>query len=160
MFRKLFQIATISLIFISFHSKVNATSLSEAFSYNSQAIELEFASVKPLESFIENNFEKADFSFVKLNNGIILSNVENTLNLNPNLPNAGGDYPILGIPSFVWGFCLGVIGIVAVAVIGNDLPKDEKQAQVKKSAVGCLVGWGIGAVVYFVVLGGAFAAGI
>jgi hypothetical protein len=154
MLRKITQIVTFCF-FVVFATKANASSIADAFSFDASSIELEFASVKPLENYLIENFESADFDFVKQSNGVLLANVASVLNVNPSLPLDSDKNPILGIPSFVWGFCLGILGIVAVAVIGDDLPKDERQTHIKKAAVGCLASSALYIVYYFAVLGSA-----
>lgn len=154
----LYTLATIIAIFGATSSFSMASSIENEFSYNEIAIEKAFEAVQPLESVIVNNFENADLNFVTVNHSQALAPVATILNLNPNSPMDSDKNPILGIPSFLWGMCLGVIGIVVVAVVGDDLPKDERQAQVKKSAIGCAVGYGAAALIYFVLLGGVLAA--
>jgi hypothetical protein len=44
----------------------------------------------------------------------------------------GGETP-LGIPPFIWGFCLGIVGLVLVAVLAED------RDLTKKALYGCLV---------------------
>lgn len=147
----------ITTFFIGISSSL-ATNISDEFTYNEAKIEAEFNALNSLEKVIQNNLDQADYAFVSTNYTVALQPVSTHLNLNTSMPLDSDKNPILGIPSFLWGCGLGVIGIVAVAVIGDDLPKAERQAQVKKSAVGCLVGYGAAALLYFVVLGGALAA--
>jgi hypothetical protein len=159
MTKGILKITTICLLFLTvLQFNVNATAISAEFTYDEASISQEFAPVAQLENYLVVNFEQADVNFVKQNNNLLLAAVEKTINLNPTLPLDSDKNPILGIPSFVWGLCLGVIGIVVVAVVGDDLPKDERKEQVKKSAIGCLVGYGVGALIYFISIGSLFAA--
>lgn len=53
--------------------------------------------------------------------------------------------PPLGIPSFIWGFCLGWVGILIVYLVTED--KDET----KKALLGCVVG-GLTYFLFYIVL--------
>jgi hypothetical protein len=98
-----------------------------------------------------------------------MSQVEQMINQNPDLSvddlkaqgklttsfNATSSSPFtmmeapLGIPSFLWGCILGVVGILIVYLVSED--KDET----KKALWGCVVGTLAGVLIYFVLLGGA-----
>ena len=59
-----------------------------------------------------------------------------------------------GIPAFLWGCVLGWIGILVVYLVTED--SDET----KKALYGCLIGWGLGFLLYIlfvvVLFGGGF----
>ncbi len=62
----------------------------------------------------------------------------------------------LGIPPFLWGCILGVIGILLVYIIS-----DNNKEATRKALVGCLVGYGTALVVYLILVfavWGSFAA--
>ncbi len=62
----------------------------------------------------------------------------------------------LGIPPFLWGCILGLIGIILVYILSDN----DKEAT-KKALVGCLVGYGTALVVYLIfvfAVWGSFAA--
>jgi hypothetical protein len=69
------------------------------------------------------------------------------LNLSTNFAQSLGTEPPYGVPSFVWGLCLGWIGLVVVYIV-----TDNDKAEVKKALMGTLVGMAIGVVLYAVVL--------
>lgn len=54
--------------------------------------------------------------------------------------------PPLGIPSFVWGFCLGLIGMLVVYLV------TEEKEEVLKSLYGCLISTIIGTVINVIVM--------
>jgi len=62
------------------------------------------------------------------------------------------DEPALGIPGFVWGLVLGVIGILVVYLVTED--KEET----KKALYGCIVGSLLGLGCYFLLVAGATAS--
>lgn len=49
--------------------------------------------------------------------------------------------PPLGVPSFLWGFCLGIIGLAIVYFVTED------REQTEKALIGCLVGTLIGTII-------------
>lgn len=49
---------------------------------------------------------------------------------------AGSDGPPLGIPGFIWGFCLGLIGILIVLIAMSDSP--DRKKHVTNAIYGCL----------------------
>ena len=51
--------------------------------------------------------------------------------------------PVAGIPSFVWGFCGGVLGVALVYFISED------QEETKKAAYGCAASVVVGVGFYF-----------
>ena len=59
-----------------------------------------------------------------------------------------GGEPPLGIPSFLWGCCLGWVGILLVYIL-----TDNDKEEVKKSLYGCLVGTASSIIVYFIYVG-------
>jgi hypothetical protein len=73
----------------------------------------------------------------------ILTGEESPFSQESILRRRGGDAP-LGIPSFVWGFCLGVPGIAIVYFVAED--KDETM----KALWGCVANTAIGLVVYII----------
>jgi len=60
--------------------------------------------------------------------------------------------PPLGIPSFLWGFILGVIGILIVYLI------TENGDETKKALWGCLAFTVLWVVLYFVLFASMFGA--
>ncbi|MEL7342362.1 MAG: hypothetical protein AAGM67_17900 [Bacteroidota bacterium] len=49
--------------------------------------------------------------------------------------------PPLGVPSFLWGFCLGIIGLAIVYFVTED------REQTEKALIGCLIGGLIGTII-------------
>ncbi len=63
---------------------------------------------------------------------------------------AQGSDKVLGIPGFIWGFCLGLIGILIVFIAMEEGP--DRKKEVRSALLGCIV-W----TVLYVVL---YSAGI
>ena len=111
------------------------------FDLNEDQINAEFAELNELEVFVTKN------------DGITLSQLResnNALALKLNLSNNGIaglmmlEEPPLGIPSFIWGFCLGWVGLLVTYLVTDD--KEET----KKALIGCLVGGATFVILYFV----------
>ncbi len=79
----------------------------------------------------------------------------NDLNLDRNYSGmssmADGEHA-LGIPPFLWGFCLGIAGIAVVYFVTED------NEQTKKALLGCVISTVVGTVLYFVLFAAAFSA--
>jgi len=121
------------------------------------------------ENYIENVF--ADLNelenYVVTHQGVTLNELKaigSSLVANVDVSGLGslgscsmlGGEPPLGIPSFLWGCCLGWVGILLVYII-----TDNDKEEVKKSLYGCLVGTASSVIFYFIVafVSAASAAG-
>ena len=112
------------------------------FNVDQQAIEQELAPLSDLENYVNENA------------GVTYNEIDNPEVLNKDVVMGDVDLsygPPLGIPSFFWGFLLGVIGILIVYLITED------GEETKKALWGCIA-WGVlWLVIYFVFLGSLFA---
>ncbi len=110
------------------------------------------------ESYIENVFADLNQleSYVVEHQGVTLNELKaigSTLVANVDVSGLGslgacsmlGGEPPLGIPSFLWGCCLGWVGILLVYII-----TDNDKEEVKKSLYGCLVGAASSIIIYVV----------
>ena len=50
--------------------------------------------------------------------------------------------PPLGVPSLLWGFCLGIVGVVIVHLVAED------RAETRKAIIGCAISTALYVVVY------------
>lgn len=139
-----------AILFASFMLAVFGTRTiagdAQLFDLNEDQINTEFAELNELETFVTKH------------DGITLSQLResnNALALNLNLSDNGIaglmmlEEPPLGIPSFIWGFCLGWVGLLVTYLVSDD--KEET----KKALIGCLVGtatWVILYIVFFVLI--------
>ncbi|MGL4629603.1 MAG: hypothetical protein ACRCVT_00250 [Leadbetterella sp.] len=106
----------------------------------------EFNSLDLIESTVLNG--QVDLETLKSVDPTLIENLDNT---STTTISSVGDLP-LGIPAIVWGICCSVAGL-AIVYFATDNDKE----QVKKAAIGCLVGtlvWG-GACLLF----GGFGSG-
>ncbi len=113
------------------------------FNVDKQAIEQEVAPLNDLEIYVNANegvtYDQIDNSAV-LNKEVVMGDVD-----------LSGDGP-LGIPSFLWGCILGVVGILIVYLITED--GDET----KMALWGCIAWSVLWVVFYFVLWGTMFGA--
>lgn len=107
------------------------------FNDNLSSLEQEFSGLNALEQEVNNR--QVTYSDLAAENNPLISNVKAGQDLGAALLGAGApDDKALGIPGFLWGFCLGLVGILIVyLVIDNE---KAKKAQGKKAIIGCIVG--------------------
>ena len=100
------------------------------FDYDQDAISSELAELSMLENFV------SEHAGVTL--GMLQSDNELTAGLGFNAADVLNSLqalePPLGIPSFLWGFCLGWVGILITYLVSDD--KEET----KKALLGCVIG--------------------
>lgn len=110
------------------------------FDYNS--VQAEFAELNQLAELVSSN-TNLTFTELKLSHESLIT----SMNLVPEtgIPGGAAGEPVLGIPSFLWGCGLGVVGLVIVYV-GTDQDMDET----KKALWGCITSGAVTGVVYVV----------
>jgi hypothetical protein len=141
--------ALLSLIFASVCAFGAFAGNAEVFNLDEQEINSEFAQLNELEQFVNAN-EGITLAEISAGNPL-LANVSNSADILGVLSSLSD--PPLGIPSILWGFCFGVVGIAIVYFVADD--RDET----KKAFVGCAIAGGLYIVfwvVYILVLGNAF----
>ena len=108
------------------------------FAFDESKVENAFQSVAALEAVLIDN-SSLDYEGIQFNFPTILSasNQNNQLAGTLNIATGMDDEPALGITGYVWGACLGLLGILAVYLILDDSSKDYRQSEVKKAAIGC-----------------------
>ncbi|MCL4481390.1 MAG: hypothetical protein M1445_01985 [Bacteroidetes bacterium] len=108
-----------------------------------------FEGVSALDQYLTVN-NGTTYSEISRENSSILNGVSATTSLP--LTTTGTDETAFGIPSFLWGCVLDVVGMLIVYLV-----TDNNKAQTKKALYGCLVGTAVEVVLY-VVLFAATAA--
>lgn len=111
----------------SLYAKANDCDL---FSYDRNQIQQAVSELSNLETYIEQNASVISVDRLKQEGA---SMVKGFL-LNSCPFNMSGGEPPLGIPSFLWGCCLGVSGLIVVYIV-----TDNDREEVKKALNGCLV---------------------
>jgi hypothetical protein len=112
------------------------------FDVDKQAIEQEVAPLNDLENY------------VNANDGVTYNQIDNPSVLNKDVVLGDVDLssqPPLGIPSFLWGFILGVVGILIVYLVS------ENGDETKKALWGCLAFAVFWTVLWLVIFAGATA---
>lgn len=110
-----------------------ASANADLFQVNEEELNVEFAQLNELESFVNSN------------EGVTMSSMESTSPLLQNVTPTGDALgvlstygePPLGIPSFLWGFCFNVAGVAIVYFVADD--RDET----RKAFIGCAVSGGL-----------------
>jgi hypothetical protein len=108
-------------------------SVADLFTIDKATISSEMTDLNTLESYVEMN-QGITLTDVQSMNSALTTNVltaEESPFSQTSILRRGGDAP-LGIPSFVWGFCLNLPGIAIVYFVADD--KDETM----KALWGCV----------------------
>jgi hypothetical protein len=134
---KKIKLLSITILLFSLTISKSVANLND-FDLDETKIENAFQSVAALEEVLLDN-SLLDYSSVQLNFPTILASANQSNQLAGALSLASGmeDSPALGITGYIWGGCLGLIGILAVYLILDDSSKDFRQGEVKKAAIGC-----------------------
>jgi hypothetical protein len=119
---------TCVLILIGFNTTFAGQT--DLFSYDATAVNTQMAQLDQLEEYVGNNPGITLTQMVTAGNDLIYSvnNINGIAGLNQINESA------LGIPSFCWGFCLGLVGILIVYMVSED------KKEVKGALVGCVIG--------------------
>jgi len=140
------------LIFTTLFAAASALSFASEsaadFQVNDQEFATEFAQLNALDAYVDAN---EGVTYSEMGENSLLENVSGTTDVN-GVVNAMGEPP-LGIPSFLWGFCFGILGILLVYFISDD--RDET----RKALIGCAVSVGAYFLIWLfvvIIFGGSF----
>ncbi len=100
------------------------------FSYNRDRVNQELAGISNLEQYVQNN-QGVNLSELPNEFAAITNQLDRSFNPAEDTDEISN--PVFGIPSFCWGFCFSVPGIILVHVITGNY--DESQ----KAFKGCLI---------------------
>jgi hypothetical protein len=114
-----------------FSSQLYAKNL-DLFAIDQQQMNADFQSLNALEDFVLTH-EGITLQDLKNQDKQILNGLDEPGNFKGLASTLRGGETPLGIPPFVWGFCLGLVGLVLVAVLAED------REMTKKALYGCLV---------------------
>ncbi len=118
----------------------------DLFKLDYNAVQAEFSQLNQLAVMVKSNSDLT-YSVLKLEDGNLIESLR--LVSESTLP-TGEKNPVLGIPSFLWGCGLGVVGILVVYIVS-----DKDKVETKKALWGCLT-WTAVVIVLDVVWWGAF----
>ena len=116
------------------------------FTYNSEFVDQELVEISALEQYVNDNQRTTlnelpgDFSY-------LAKNLDQSFN-----PGKEGDNtknPVFGIPSFCWGFCFSIPGIILVHVVTDDYNESEKAF---KGCVTMVIVYGLSYAVYIILV--------
>ena len=105
----------------------------DIFRVDETKLESELYSINQLEVLVVQHMYLNYTELLKINPDIIELDTE----LNMTSDTTIKAEPPFGIPSFVWGFCLSIPGVVLVYTMTGD------QDELKRSMLGCILGTGI-----------------
>lgn len=124
------------LVILSFSSaKAN-----DLFSYDQNLVAQEMATIDQLEENVLAN--PLNFTSESVSSDVLFS-----------IEGVNQKDDILGIPSFAWGFCCGLAGIVIVYVGYDDEPNQKEES--KKAITGCVVGTAVSLVIQLAIASSA-----
>ncbi|MCK5821514.1 MAG: hypothetical protein KAH17_06495 [Bacteroidales bacterium] len=109
------------------------------FSYNQEAIELEMSDLTSLEDFVLDNPGVSLSDMIASENELVSGMTHSSAFYGFDLMNDKA----LGIGGFLWGCCLGPVGVLVVWLVADD------PAETKRSIIGCIVNALIGGGGYF-----------
>lgn len=125
----------LSLTLTGFVSHASSGSL---FSYNKELVDTEMSNLTSFQTQLENTEDSSE-------RNILISQYDLSV------ASISGQNDPLGIPSFAWGFCCGLAGIVIVYVVYDDEPDQKEEA--KKAVTGCLVGTAVSLIIQIAIIG-------
>jgi hypothetical protein len=121
--KKLF-VAVFLTFFASFTIFANDADL---FKLDYNAVQAQFADLNQLASVVTST--GVTYTDLLLKDGSLIA----SLNLVPDSSLPQEKNPVLGIPSFLWGCGLGVVGMLVVYIVS-----DKDKAETKKAMWGCI----------------------
>jgi hypothetical protein len=118
-------------------------------------LDREFDGLNQLEQVV--NDRNATYTELAAENNPLLNNVTNERDIAASLLGTAapdGDR-LLGIPGFLWGFCLGILGIILVYVAIDDPAAKKREG--RQAIIGCAI-WTVVWTVLYLLIWGAWAA--
>ncbi|TVR77039.1 MAG: hypothetical protein EA412_12180 [Chitinophagaceae bacterium] len=103
----------------------------DLFEFDEQTFNESFNGVSELESFLLEN-HGVTLSELEASGSPLLNAVDLSMDRSSLMSSAVGYQAPLGIPSFLWGFCLGAVGILIVYLIS------ESRDETIKALWGCI----------------------
>lgn len=139
------RFAMLTIYFLALSTCVFADSLEDVFKIDKSEVEERFTSLSAIEEVVQQ--ENLDVHALEASHPTLLSSPTFKLSTSFSVMStlATMDDPPLGIPSFLWGMCLGLPGLAVVYFVTED---DE---ETKKALWGCLVGVAIYGIIYVVI---------
>ncbi len=139
-----------TLVVVFFMGMSAFASSADLFELDYNSVQQEFTELNVLVDMVEANPDLTYSTLSVTDAGLVES-----MSLVPNaaMPLAGGG-AVLGIPSFLWGCALGIVGVGIVYFLS-----DQDADEAKKALWGCIAGTVAGTILYFVLIAGAIAAG-
>lgn len=138
----LFMKYRLQLVIILLHLATISSVANDVETFEQPQTEIEFAKINELENFVLNN-QGITLEKLKAEKSELVDNF--TLETSSSYF-IHDTTELFGIPPFLWGCCLGVIGILFVYIL-----TDKDKAATQKAVIGCAVAMGTSVVVYFAI---------
>ena len=126
--------------FFAFFMNVSASSNTDVFSYDKEKINQEFAQLNELETFVGKNIGCTYTELELTNNSLIKNVAKNDVCFFAR----DNNNPPLDIPSFLWGCCFNVSGMMIVYMMMDG--SDARPEQMDKAFKGCITSFIVGAI--------------
>ncbi|MBL0052374.1 MAG: hypothetical protein IPP29_13110 [Bacteroidetes bacterium] len=123
----------------------------DLFNNNANAVDAQFQAIQQLDDHVTST--NVTYSELQSQNSDMIKGIKLDNNAMATLTPGGGDCPVFGIPSFLWGCFLGVAGIAIVYFVCGD--KDET----KKALLGCIIP-SVVVIVYYIVVVATVASSV
>lgn len=123
----------------------------DVFSYDANQVNQEMSQLQTLEDFVAVN-PGVTLSNLQTENNAMINDLDLTSCNFGSMGSLSGE-AALGIPSFIWGCCVGLVGVLIVHLVAED------SEETKKAFMGCIVGnvvYTVFYVVYYFVLIGMY----
>lgn len=139
--KKLFTLAFCTLLVGALWASALHTTPANPFQDDLSRLDEEFSGMTQLEQLVDAR--QASYTELAAEQNTLLCNVTSDNNIAASLLGsvAPDGETLMGIPSFWWGFCLGLIGIL---LIYSAIEGDARKREGKKAMIGCLVGTVVG----------------
>jgi len=124
------------VLFAGFAAMANNTDL---FKLDYNAVRTELSGLDQLATMVQANSDLT-YTTLQLSNANLVSSLR-LVSESTGGPN-GSKNPVLGIPSYLWGCGLGVVGMLVVYIVSN-----QDMGETKKALWGCLTWTGIAIII-------------
>ncbi len=137
------KVLLLPVIVLAFVVSGFASNYSEMIQVDENYVENVFADLNQLEGYVTTH-QGVTLNELKALGNALVANVEASPMGVLGVCSMNGEPP-MGIPSFLWGCCFGVVGLAVVYFV-----TDNDKEEVKKSFYGCVVGY-LSVTVFYVI---------
>ena len=141
-----------SALFVLIASQSFAVTNADLFSLDEAQLEETFSPLKELETAVMAHPE-ADINFIQQHYASAMTAVNLWDYMSSfGKPRPMADRPVAGISGYIWGACLGLVGIVVVYFLLEDASQQFRKTETTHAVVGCAISAAVWTVLYFTVV--------